>query len=54
MPRRLLTAEYVDGVERPPTGELWIADTEIRGFGLRVWTGEGGDFKAFAIRKNND
>jgi hypothetical protein len=51
--RNLLTAEYVDGVERPATGELWIADTEIRGFGLRVWASDTSDFKAFAVRKND-
>jgi hypothetical protein len=53
VPRHFLTAEYVDSVERPEAGELWIADTEIRGFGLRVWASDTSDFKAFAIRKND-
>lgn len=53
MPRRLLTAELVDSVERPEVGEIWIADTAIRGFGLRVWASATPDFKAFAVRKND-
>jgi hypothetical protein len=53
MPRRFLTAEFVDNITPPASGEIWIADTEIRGFGLRVWASRTPDFKAFAIRKND-
>lgn len=53
MPRRLLTAEFVDSLTPPDRGEAWIADTEIRGFGLRVWASRTEEFKAFAIRKND-
>ncbi len=52
MHRRLLTPEFVDGIMPPERGEIWIADTRVRGFGLRVWASKGPDFKAFAIRKN--
>jgi hypothetical protein len=31
-------------------GERWIADTKIRGFGLRLWSTKSGGQKAFALR----
>jgi hypothetical protein len=48
--RRLLTAAFVDSVTLPNRGERWIADTRLRGFGLRLWRSTGGEGKAFAIR----
>src|SRR5580704_9760279 len=48
--RRLLTATFVDSVTLPNRGERWIADTRLRGFGLRLWRSTGGEGKAFAIR----
>lgn len=46
MARRLLTSTYVNRVQPTRRGERWIADTKVRGFGLRVWP-QG---KSFAIR----
>src|SRR5262245_17394385 len=51
--RRLLTEEFVNAVEPPPRGEKWIADTEVRGFGLRLWRTTTGEGKAFGIRVAN-
>lgn len=45
--RRFLTEEFVSKVQPPEKGEHWIADTGVRGFGLRLWAPNG---KAFAIR----
>lgn len=52
MPKRRLTSQYVSRVRTPRKGERWIADTEVRGFGLRLWAG-GRPGKAFAIRMSN-
>src|ERR1051326_6933849 len=48
--RRYLTEEYVDNAVPPTTGELWIADTGIKGFGLRLWSARRGGQKAYAMR----
>jgi hypothetical protein len=48
--RRLLTPEFVHSASPPPHGERWIADTKLRGFGLRLWTNRSGGNKAFALR----
>lgn len=45
--RRFLTEEFVSKAQPPEKGERWIADTGVRGFGLRLWAPNG---KAFAIR----
>lgn len=51
--RAELTPKSVFEIECPKTGELWIADTKIRGFGLRLWSTASGGRKAFAIRASN-
>jgi hypothetical protein len=51
--RATLTPRLVFETEAPKTGELWIADTKIRGFGLRLWSTSSGGRKAFAIRASN-
>jgi hypothetical protein len=48
--RQTLTAELVNAITPPKHGERWIADTEIPGFGLRLWATSSGEGKAFAIR----
>lgn len=53
MMRRLLTAEFVDGLVPPTHGEIWIADTEVRGFGVRLWAHRSGTGKVFCIRKTD-
>lgn len=45
-----LTSSFVDAALPPERGERWIADTEIQGFGLRLWATNSGEGKAFAIR----
>lgn len=35
--RRLLTKEYIATLTSPEKGETWIADTQVRGFGIRLW-----------------
>jgi hypothetical protein len=45
-----LTPEFVDTALLPEQGERWIGDTEIQGFGLRLWRTRAGEGKAFAIR----
>jgi len=48
--RALLTTQYVDAATPPQRGELWISDTELQGFGLRLWATKSGTGKAFSIR----
>ena len=48
--RVLLTPEFVDTALPPGRGERWIGDTEISGFGLRLWATRSGEGKAFALR----
>jgi hypothetical protein len=48
--RRSLTPPFVDAVEPPARGEIWISDTLVRGFGLRVWTSGQTTGKAFCLR----
>jgi hypothetical protein len=48
--RVLLTPEFVDTALPPGRGERWIGDTEISGFGLRLWATRSGEGKAFAVR----
>jgi hypothetical protein len=48
--RRLLTADFVNRATPPDLGERWIADTKLRGFGLRLWRTSSGEGKALAIR----
>ncbi len=51
--RRLLTAEFVNSVKSPQKGEQWIADTKIKGFGLRIFASNGIG-KSFAIRVSDE
>jgi hypothetical protein len=48
--RRMLTREFVRTVTPPARGELWIADTKLKGFGLRLWATPSGVGKAFGLR----
>jgi hypothetical protein len=48
--RARLTPQLVLEATCPDRGERWIADTKIRGFGLRLWSTKSGGQKAFAIR----
>lgn len=49
--RRLLTKDVVDTAKPPQKNEYWIADTRIRGFGLRVWKSPSGKIKkSYALR----
>lgn len=48
--RRLLTTDFVNSISPPAQGECWVADTKLRGFGLRLWKTTRGEGKAFAIR----
>jgi hypothetical protein len=51
--RLRLTPEFVDAATPPKQGERWVADTVIKGFGLRLWTTRSGEGKAFAIRMSS-
>ncbi len=51
--RRLLTPDFVNSVQQPRKGEQWIADTKIKGFGLRLFA-SGGLGKTFAIRVTDE
>lgn len=48
--RQFLTEALVDSLSPPEAGERWIADTEIRGFGLRLWRNANGSGAAFCVR----
>lgn len=48
--KRLLTPDFVDRQCPPDQGEVWIADTMIKGFGLRLWATASGGNKAFCFR----
>lgn len=48
--RRRLTRQVVAGLAPPDRGERWIADTELRGFGIRLWAAREGPGLAYAIR----
>jgi hypothetical protein len=49
MERRYLTPEFIDRLVPPTRGDRWIADTSLRGFGVRLWAGKTRG-KSFAIR----
>jgi len=51
--RRLLTTDFVNNVLPPKKGELWIADTKVRGFGLRLFA-SGGEGKSFCVRTTDE
>jgi hypothetical protein len=48
--RARLTSQLVFEAKCPRQGERWIADTKIKGFGLRLWATKSGGQKAFAVR----
>jgi hypothetical protein len=48
--RRLLTPEFINRTRAPARGERWVADTKVRGFGLRLWRREGVSGKAYCLR----
>lgn len=49
--RRLITKELVDFLYSNASEPLWISDTRIKGFGLRVWRAPSGRCKvAYVIR----
>lgn len=48
--KRLLTKKFVNEVMPPEQGEVWIADTKVRKFGLRLWATKSGGGKAFCVR----
>ena len=48
--RRLLTKDFVNDIMPPEQGELWIADTKVRKFGLRLWATKSRGGKAFCVR----
>jgi hypothetical protein len=51
--RARLTPQQVFEATCPDRGERWIADTKIKGFGLRLWSTKSGGEKAFVIRVSN-
>lgn len=51
--RANLTPRLVFETECPEAGELWIADTRIKGFGIRLWATASGGQKAFAVRASS-
>ena len=51
--RRSLTPEFINELVSPKTGERWVADTKIRGFGIRLWSSKRGDGAAFGVRTSN-
>ncbi|MEO0682200.1 MAG: hypothetical protein AAF192_17480 [Pseudomonadota bacterium] len=51
--RRRLDPAFVDAAEAPERGERWIADTAVRGFGLRLWRSAGATRWAFALRRTD-
>lgn len=49
--KTFLTQDIVDGASPINRRELWISDTKVKGFGLRVWRNRNGELrKHFAIR----
>lgn len=48
--RVYLTSELVDNLSAPESGEVWLADSEVVGFGVRLWSRSGKIGKAYAVR----
>ncbi|MEM9394049.1 MAG: hypothetical protein AAGA38_09335 [Pseudomonadota bacterium] len=51
--RRLLTVDLLRDLELPTRQEYWIADTKVRGFGVRVWASDGTARFNYAVRKSD-
>ncbi len=49
--KRKLTVEFIKNLIPPEKGERWISDTELQGFGVRLWGGRTKG-KSLAIRVN--
>lgn len=47
--RRLITKEFLESLQAPSSGETWIADTKLRGFGIRLWASKNGGAQ-FCVR----
>jgi hypothetical protein len=52
--RRHLTPTMVNELRAPTKGESWVADTAVRGFGVRLWNTQGGGQKAYAVRVSDN
>jgi hypothetical protein len=52
-PRVHLSPELVDALEPPLLGERWVADADLRGFGVRLWGGKKGGGACYALRVRN-
>ena len=50
---RFLTPDFVNSVQPPAEGEVWIADTKVKGFGLRLFASDKFG-KSFAIRVHDE
>ena len=50
MKRVYLTPEVIDTVSAPTDGEVWLADSAVAGFGVRVWNRKEKIGKAYAVR----
>ncbi len=50
MKRIYLTPEIIDTFAEPKTGETWLADSAVPGFGVRIWHRNGKIGKAYAVR----
>jgi hypothetical protein len=51
MKRMLLTSQTVREIVPPAKGEIWVSDTVIKGFGLRLWKNPSGKVGgAYSIR----
>lgn len=52
--RAWLSQSIVDATDAPKSGERWISDTKIPGFGLRVWRkADGSVGKAYCVRASD-
>ena len=52
--RARLSQSIVDATDAPKSGERWISDTKVRGFGLRVWRkADGSVGKAYCVRASD-
>lgn len=51
--RRFLTPLFIDELEPPSSGERWISDTSVRGFGVRLWSYNGVGGVAYGLRSTD-
>lgn len=50
MKRIYLTPEIVDGTQPPPGGEVWLGDSVVPGFGVRIWDINGKEGRSYCVR----